>query len=1363
LIALAGSLAVEAAPQLELQLPLGRVAYQTNERLDVSLLRRDAEPLRAGTLDVTVTGDDGSRLRFAFPLPALAITGPAAEDVLHLQLNGRLLRPGRYTLQAAADGASTQAVFEIYSHLRKSTYKTVRWGITKGEPRLLGEDSLGFTLNYGPYNAVLDPAYTDDTIRGGMDAMPLMALGGGHQQDLRLECDWSDPYVIRGAAGRVSRAALANRTAPNVIGVHLHDEPGLTWWEDPVTGKAVPHNIPAQDRAWLSAYGSPSPRWNEIKPDDPASLGPWLERCRWKLSFVEAAWRLMRDRVEDVRPYWLTVNQHMYGWYAYGDGYYFNVGRSLPVLNGHGGYDSGAGFYPAWYFELGRVRELHKPAWYMPTFDTSLRPAVARTEHYQTFLLHGEGVMVPLWQDLPSRITSADGLAEVNHALRRLGPIFDTLPLSRPPAAVLYSVSQCLGAQARDMTDGYDGGQHKRSLYYVCMAARLAQLPLEPIVEEDVLDGTLARTHKLVILPAITYLDGKVVAALEAFAAAGGTVLLSEDCRVAVRGAKPLGPINTTPWDEQQRLWKAGDQEGSSRAWAMANQLPVALPLARQLQAVFAEAGVQPVLTSDNPGIWAARHAAGEIEYFFAVNATHEESDLAGETVRPAVATLALPPGNGAVYDALRGQPLLPLQKATPFRFGAGQLRVFARTARPIGGVLVHPPTVAADFTGGGAPLCLRVTVTLLDNAGRVLSGSAPLQVQVTDPLGAVRYDLFRATRDGVLTLELPLAANDPGGQWTATARELLSGTAGSAGFAFTPPAQCGALAGARRRALCIAGERQNVYRFVQRSPAVTVVTGTAPYHAAAADRLAAALRPWGVACRTVAAADVNRAREVSAEEAPTLIGLDYSPRGTIKAGRENNPALVGFDVQGPVILLGSPADNPLIKSLADRAYLPYAVTPAFPGPRRGLIAWQRDAVGINQESLTLIGADAEGLGEAVGTLYEFAAGIEPLLELDAPLQAAIEPARTRLEPAPLAEQWRVALPGRVTAVRAAGGGLLALSDDGLLTALDKDGRLRWQSALPPAAAYALAASDDARRIAVAAGKQSLLFDAAGKPQGALALADGDALVTAVAVAADGSRIAVAGEFGRVALFGADGKRAWRVGGEAAAAHAAALGNWQDEAKAWAALPEDQRKAKPLAAKPTPPDPNPVLSIEFAADGQTLVACTRDRARFVALGDGSLQGDCGGVNGRFTPVRMGGDWLVTDGQRTLSLVSSAERKALRQMALPGDAAVAIADLDGRVAVATEADGVIRLLKSLDGNAEEQTVWTYQRRTRAVKRLAPRPAGLAVGYWGGTLELLDPATGAPKSATHLPQDITDLLWLGNTLVAALADGHVIALR
>jgi len=36
----------------------------------------------------------------------------------------------------------------------------------------------------------------------------------------------------------------------------------------------------------------------------------------------------------------------MYGFHAYGDGYYFNVARPLSVISGHGGYDDG----PAGYF-----------------------------------------------------------------------------------------------------------------------------------------------------------------------------------------------------------------------------------------------------------------------------------------------------------------------------------------------------------------------------------------------------------------------------------------------------------------------------------------------------------------------------------------------------------------------------------------------------------------------------------------------------------------------------------------------------------------------------------------------------------------------------------------------------------------------------------------------------------------------------------------------------------------------------------------------------------------------------------------------------------------------------------------------------
>ena len=51
------------------------------------------------------------------------------------------------------------------------------------------------------------------------------------------------------------------------------------------------------------------------------------------------------------------------------------------------------------------------------------------------------------------------------------------------------------------------------------------------------------------------------------------------------------------------------------------------------------------------------------------------------------------------------------------------------------------------------------------------------MQVRLTDPLGQVRYDLYRACDRGVLRLDLPLAANDPAGEWKLSVRELLNDT----------------------------------------------------------------------------------------------------------------------------------------------------------------------------------------------------------------------------------------------------------------------------------------------------------------------------------------------------------------------------------------------------------------------------------------------------------------------------------------------------------------------------------------------------------------------------------------------------------
>jgi hypothetical protein len=100
----------------------------------------------------------------------------------------------------------------------------------------------------------------------------------------------------------------------------------------------------------------------------------------------------------------------------------------------------------------------------------------------------------------------------------------------------------------------------------------------------------------------------------------------------------------------------------------------------------------------------------------------------------------------------------------------------------------------------------------------------------------------------------------------------------------------------------------------------------------------------------------------------------------------------VGYNVRGPVVLLGTPATNPLVKFLADQQVLPVAVTPQMPGPGRALIAWQTGLLGPAIESIALIADDEAGWIEAVGGIYEAAAGMDPLTRWELPATTAVAP-----------------------------------------------------------------------------------------------------------------------------------------------------------------------------------------------------------------------------------------------------------------------------------------------------------------------------------------------------------------------------------
>ncbi len=133
---------------------------------------------------------------------------------------GRLLRPGKYTIELSAHGATAKTEIEVYSHLRKSSYRVVHWGCgaAGAQQAVMGEDGLGYNL------LMNTQAPTDHIVRTGADFMGNCLMGGMHQHDGRAECDWSDPYVTGGAVQRAMVRTYAFRTWGNAIGAHLHDE-----------------------------------------------------------------------------------------------------------------------------------------------------------------------------------------------------------------------------------------------------------------------------------------------------------------------------------------------------------------------------------------------------------------------------------------------------------------------------------------------------------------------------------------------------------------------------------------------------------------------------------------------------------------------------------------------------------------------------------------------------------------------------------------------------------------------------------------------------------------------------------------------------------------------------------------------------------------------------------------------------------------------------------------------------------------------------------------------------------------------------------------------------------------------------------
>jgi len=1005
------------AAEIAIVTPLGRGDYQTNERIEFGIVRTDTTDLAKDVMDIVITGADMSQLSFSFPVvAALATNGTAARTEI-VYVNGYLLRPGAYTLEASVNGADAKVNFNVYSHVRQSTYKTIWWGGARDADGIRAAYDQGFNLLMG--------GTSEPTISAKLDIMGTCTMGGGHQHDLRLSNDWSDPNVYLGAIQRGTDLTFTFRTMPNAIGSHLHDEPGLTWWyapdgnpdwtkysrENPLS----PHDVARQREVYERAFNEDQPLWNELDPNKSDDMETIVDVSEFKLGYMDAFWKASEDAISRMKPDFLAVTQSQYGWSAIFDGYYFNVVRSMPIASGHGGYsDFGLrDLNGTMFLELSLPRQLDKPTWYLPTWYGYETPEQYKEEQYLSFITGIQALATPPGSN--ERSKPAAGIKESNLLMQKYGTIFEKPAYTSQDITVLYSKS-----------DSYYKKQNTQ-FWDMCvqyLATKILQFPMQTILEEDILDGTLANKHKVLLMSGIAYLPTPVVTALEKFIANGGLVIQSSDCEVTIKGAVKLNISATaelTAEFDRNTAMPDGDEKSAANrvSSSFVRIMEHTKPYADAIKAELNKAGIVPPVESSVNTFAVGRQTRGDFDYVMVVNFTPEgtyagmnESGVGGAAAATTNLTFTNV-NNRAIYEAIEGKQIAAVgTRANTFvlnnvRFGGGDMKMYVLTPRAIGGVKVGTATVSSDFTRMSEPIRLSFGASIVDTQNNILSGTAPLQIVVTDNLGEERFNLYRATENGVCNVVLPLAANDANGVWTIKVTELITNKTSSNTFEFNVANNVGATAGLAHRAAYLEADKANIYEFFRTRKNITVVYGSEDYCLAAAERVKAIFEPYNMKVELMSAADANKARKLTADQLATWCGTAVAGFLDIPSGEINvdspaasDPRVVGYDVPGNIVLIGNRANNPLIEYLANghggRNVLPYNVNVQFPGVGNGLVAWNLMTLGHDVEAVVAVGNDEKGLNEAIGTMFTIGIGMDPLNPWVMPADNNVVPAQVR-------------------------------------------------------------------------------------------------------------------------------------------------------------------------------------------------------------------------------------------------------------------------------------------------------------------------------------------------------------------------------
>ena len=495
-----------------------------------------------------------------------------------------------------------------------------------------------------------------------------------------------------------------------------------------------------------------------------------------------------------------------------------------------------------------------------------------------------------------------------------------------------------------------------------------AQRTAAVVTDDKIRQGALQR-YKALIVSLPNPLPPDLLKPLQDFQARGGIVYANrpDESYQLPAGAVDLGNLfgrshaDPNCNDDVVRWRDMQDEEGGR--------------LATRLREIMGDK-VRPLVDCDDRSTWLSVLRSGESRYICAVNLNlmpQPWGDLHRyvgyeNTTFPTKTTLRvnLPAGPmPVIYDVLNGKLVTPRQDGASWLVDA-DMSIFP------GAILALLPQPIANIRlGSGVNVDrsrLRLLAKVVDAKGNSIDGALPLHVVVTDPTGAIRYDLNRTAHAGEWDQELPVAANDPAGVWTIRVQELFGGHQAIATVELTPPS----LPAAGQTATPVV-EWSRLEKSVDalktaKTIALLVATTQQDTFKPALDAASKALTQPGRRVVTVSAEDYLADR--------TKFGWEKFKVGSYEPATRLRPKL--YDL---IVTFDTPA---LPSKLVSDDVLAIKPTATDPGTGRALVQYVTMPVYDTEDGLALHAGDVEGLVQAAVSL-----GKPPALEYVRPLKIA--------------------------------------------------------------------------------------------------------------------------------------------------------------------------------------------------------------------------------------------------------------------------------------------------------------------------------------------------------------------------------------